>query len=64
MARVRNIGLPVNDSERKGSAFLSRELPDKHVLLTNLELPTKNGFARKAASAWLILIAHTWAGRP
>lgn len=45
MARVRNIGLPVNDSERKGISYLSRELPDNYVLLTNLELPTKNGFA-------------------
>ncbi len=45
MARVRNIGLPVNDSERKGISYLSRELPDHYVLLTNLELPTKNGFA-------------------
>src|SRR5512136_2469116 len=45
MARVRNIGLPVNDSERKGISYLSRELPDNHVLLTNLELPTRNGFA-------------------
>jgi hypothetical protein len=45
MARVRNIGLPVNDSERRGIAYLSRELPDHFVLLTNLELPTKNGFA-------------------
>ena len=45
MARVRNIGLPVNDSERKGISFLSRELPEHYVLLTNLELPTRNGFA-------------------
>jgi len=45
MARVRNIGLPVNDSERKGISYLSRELPDHYILLTNLELPTKNGFA-------------------
>jgi serine/threonine protein kinase len=45
MARVRNIGLPVNDSERKGISYLSRELPDNHILLTNLELPTRNGFA-------------------
>ena len=45
MARVRNIGVPVNDSERKGISYLSRELPDHYVLLTNLELPTKNGFA-------------------
>jgi tRNA A-37 threonylcarbamoyl transferase component Bud32 len=45
MARVRNIGLPVNDSERKGISYLSRELPGNHVLLTNLELPTRNGFA-------------------
>ena len=45
MARVRNIGLPVNDSERKGIAYLARELPANQVLLTNLELPTRNGFA-------------------
>src|SRR5512136_532818 len=45
MARVRNIGLPVNDSERKGISTLARKLPDDYVLLTNLELPTKNGFA-------------------
>jgi tRNA A-37 threonylcarbamoyl transferase component Bud32 len=45
VARVRNIGLPVNDSERKGISYLSRELPANHVLLTNLELPTRNGFA-------------------
>jgi len=44
MARVRNIGLPVNDSERKAISHLSRSLPDDYVLLTNLELPSLNGF--------------------
>jgi serine/threonine protein kinase len=45
MARVRNIGLPANDSERKAISYLAKELPDSYVLLTNLELPTRNGFA-------------------
>jgi tRNA A-37 threonylcarbamoyl transferase component Bud32 len=44
MARIRNIGLPVNDSERKAISYLSRSLPDDYVLLTNLELPSPNGF--------------------
>jgi tRNA A-37 threonylcarbamoyl transferase component Bud32 len=44
MAWVRNIGLPVNDSERKAIEYLSRELPTNNILLTNLELPTLNGF--------------------
>lgn len=44
MARVRNIGLPVNDSERKAIATLAAALPDDTVLLNNLELPTQNGF--------------------
>ena len=30
MARERNIGLPVNDSECKGISYLSRELPDDY----------------------------------
>lgn len=44
MARIRNIGLPVNDSERKAIAHLAKELSDDHILLTNLELPTLHGF--------------------
>ena len=44
MARVRNIGLPVNDSERKAISYLAKELPDDYVILTNLELPSRNGF--------------------
>lgn len=44
MARVRNIGLPENDSERKAISFFSMELPDNFTILTNLELPTLNGF--------------------
>jgi serine/threonine protein kinase len=45
MARIRNIGLPVNDSERKAISYLAKQLPNDYVLLTNLELPTRNGFA-------------------
>lgn len=44
MARVRNIGLPVNESERKGISYLGKELPDNHIVLTNMELPSRNGF--------------------
>jgi tRNA A-37 threonylcarbamoyl transferase component Bud32 len=44
MARVRNIGLPVNDSERKAISYFVKALPDDYILLTNLELPTLNGF--------------------
>jgi serine/threonine protein kinase len=44
MAKVRNIGMPVNDSERKAISTLAKALPDHYVLLSDLELPTRNGF--------------------
>lgn len=43
MAKVINIGIPENDSERKAIAFLSKELPDDFVILTNLELSAPHG---------------------
>ncbi len=43
MAQVRNIGTPENDSERKAILYLAKELPDDHIVLTNLELPTSHG---------------------
>lgn len=43
MARIRSIGLPENDSERKAINYLKDNLPDDYIVFTNLELPTSGG---------------------
>jgi hypothetical protein len=43
VAKRIKIGEPVNDAESWGFELLERELPDTHLLVTNVELPTSTG---------------------